>query len=80
MHTTEFCGVMANTSETIFFRAMWGADYKKIRKKAIFKGAAADNILRLTTGQRTALEYDALYYRLLTNWFLLMNRTVRCHI
>ena len=46
-----------------FFRAIWGADYKKIREKAIFKGAAADNILRLTTGQRTALEYDALYHR-----------------
>ena len=46
-----------------FFRAIWGADYKKIREKAIFKGAAADNVLRLTTGQRTALEYDALYHR-----------------
>lgn len=46
-----------------FFRAIWGADYKKIKEKAIFKGAAADNILRLTMGQRTALEYDALYYR-----------------
>lgn len=46
-----------------FFRAIWGADYKKIREKAIFKGAAADNILRLTMGQRTALEYDALYHR-----------------
>lgn len=46
-----------------FFRAIWGADYKKVREKAIFKGAAADNILRLTTGQRTALEYDALYHR-----------------
>ena len=46
-----------------FFRAIWGADYKKVREKVIFKGAAADNILRLTTGQRTALEYDALYYR-----------------
>lgn len=29
----------------------------------IFKGATADNILRLTMGQRTALEYDALYHR-----------------
>ena len=46
-----------------FFRAIWGTDYKKIKEKAIFKGTAADNILRLTTGQRTALEYDALYHR-----------------
>lgn len=46
-----------------FFRAIWGADYKKVKEKAIFKGAAADNILRLTMGQRTALEYDALYHR-----------------
>ena len=46
-----------------FFRAIWGADYKKIKEKAIFKGAATDNILRLTMGQRTALEYDALYHR-----------------
>lgn len=46
-----------------FFKAVWGADYKKIREKVIFKGAAADNVLRLTMGQRTALEYDALYHR-----------------
>lgn len=46
-----------------FFKAVWGADYKKIREKVNFKGAAADNILRLTMGQRTALEYDALYHR-----------------
>lgn len=46
-----------------FFKAVWGADYKKIREKVIFKGAAANNVLRLTMGQRTALEYDALYHR-----------------
>lgn len=46
-----------------FLRAVWGADYKKIREKVKFQGAAADNILRLTMGQRTALEYDALYHR-----------------
>ena len=46
-----------------FFRAIWGADYKKVREKVIFKGVAADNTLRLTMGQRTALEYDALYHR-----------------
>lgn len=46
-----------------FFRAVWGTDYKKIREKVTFKGAAADNVLRLTMGQRTALEYDALYHR-----------------
>lgn len=46
-----------------FLRAVWGADYKKIREKVTFKDAAADNVLRLTMGQRTALEYDALYHR-----------------
>ena len=46
-----------------FLRAVWGADYKKIREKVTFKGAAADDVLRLTIGQRTALEYDALYHR-----------------
>lgn len=46
-----------------FLRAVWGADYKKIREKVIFQGAAADNVLRLTTGQRTVLEYDVLYHR-----------------
>ncbi len=46
-----------------FLRAIWGADYKKIKEKVKFQGAAADNILRLTMGQRTALEYDVLYHR-----------------
>lgn len=46
-----------------FFKAAWGAEYKKVRAKVNFKGQTADNVLWLTIGQRTALEYDALYYR-----------------
>lgn len=43
-----------------FFAAAYGEKYNKIKKRVRFKGKAADDVLMLSSGQRTRLMYNIL--------------------